>query len=226
MILFFSAFGLGLLFNAAPGAVFTATVREGVHGGFRKALDVQLGSLVGDTTWAVLGLVGIGLLLRAESLRLPIGIAGAVYLLWLSYDSWRAAGVEFSVDPSAAHSSHKALRAGVMLSITNPQNVAYWAALGSALGAVGVNQPTPGDYAVFFAGFMASSMLWAFVCAALVDRLFRHTGARWARLTYKLCAIAFLVLAASSVRDLVSQVARMRETSSTGATHEPADERT
>jgi chemosensory pili system protein ChpE len=67
---------------------------------------------------------------------------------------------------------------------------------------VGISQPTSADYAVFFAGFMASSVAWCFVCAGLVDRVFRRAGVRWARLTYKLCAIAFLVLALSSLRDL------------------------
>lgn len=64
--LFISAFLLGLIFNATPGAVFAETVRQGVHGGFRPALAVQVGSLVGDALWAMLGLMGIGLLLQLE----------------------------------------------------------------------------------------------------------------------------------------------------------------
>jgi chemosensory pili system protein ChpE len=209
-MLFVSAFLLGLIFNAAPGAVFAATVREGVRGGFRPALDVQIGSLVGDATWAVLGLLGVGLLLQAEALRMPVGVAGIVYLIWLAWDSWRAASREFSVETKTASVPGRALREGMLLSITNPQNVAYWAALGSALGAVGVATPSTADYAIFFAGFMASSVLWAFVCAALVDRLFRHATARWASITYKLCAIAFLALAASAVRDLLAQAGKGR----------------
>jgi len=203
--LFAAAFVLGLVFNAAPGAVFAETIRQGVRGGFRPALAVQIGSLVGDALWAILGLVGIGLLLQMEWLRMPIGIAGAVYLAWLAWDSWRAASHEFSVDANPSHqSSRRALRAGVLLSVTNPQNIAYWAALGSALGAVGIHAPVPSDYAVFFAGFMVSSVVWSFVCAALVDRVFRRAGVTWARLTYRLCAIAFLALAFSSIRDLWS----------------------
>lgn len=104
--------------------------------------------------------------------------------------------------------SRHALRAGVLLSVTNPQNVAYWAALGSALGAVGIQEPTASDYGIFFSGFMVSSIAWAFFCAAIVDRLFRRTGARWARVTYKLCAIAFVALAVGSIRDLWSRAPR------------------
>jgi chemosensory pili system protein ChpE len=48
LTLFLAAFMLGLVFNAAPGAVFAETIRQGVRGGFRPALAVQCGSLVGD----------------------------------------------------------------------------------------------------------------------------------------------------------------------------------
>ncbi|HXF45500.1 MAG TPA: LysE family transporter [Burkholderiaceae bacterium] len=202
LVLFAGAFLLGLIFNAAPGAVFAETVRQGVRGGFRPALAVQLGSLAGDALWALLGLAGVGLLAQAEALRVPVGIAGVLYLLWLSYDAWRAARVELARQLPTAPLPGRALRAGVLLSITNPQNVAYWAALGSALAAVGVRDPVAADYAVFFAGFMASSLLWAFVCAALVARALRGATDRWARLTYRACAVAFLLLALSSLREL------------------------
>ena len=206
MNLFFAALALGLIFNAAPGAVFAATISASIRGGFRAALEVQIGSLVGDALWAILGLLGVGLLLQADALRLPIGISGALYLLWLAYDSWRAASREFSVDPSASVTPCKALRKGVLLSVTNPQNIAYWAALGSALGTLGIVDPTSADYAVFFAGFMTSSVAWAFVCAALVNRVFRGATARWASITYKLCAIAFLILAINAVRDVFARI--------------------
>ncbi len=204
--LFAAAFALGLVFNAAPGAVFAETIRQGVRGGYQPALAVQIGSLVGDALWAILGLVGIGLLLQLDWLRWPIGIVGTLYLLWLARDSWRAAGVEFSINGRDVDTNKSALRTGALLSLTNPHNIAYWAALGSAMGAVGVHRPTTADYAVFFAGFMVSSVAWAFFCAALVDRMFARGEQRWARATYRLCAVAFVALALGTLRDLVSPV--------------------
>lgn len=204
--LLLTAFLLGLVFNAAPGAVFAETVRQGLRGGWRPALSVQLGSLVGDATWAVLGLLGIGLALQWDALRWPVGLAGAAYLAWLSWDSWQCARTVHEVGgPLGAAPPRRAQRpalTGVMLSLTNPQNLAYWAAMGSAMGAVGIARPTLADYSLFFAGFMAASVVWAFVCAALVDRLFRRAGAVWARFTYRLCAAALLSLALGTLRDL------------------------
>lgn len=203
--LFFAALILGFLFNAAPGAVFAETIKVGVRGGFKPALAVQLGSLLGDAIWAVLGLLGIGLLLEIDALRIPVGIAGIAYLLWLSLDSWKSANNDIGeISTSDEEDARDAFKSGALLSITNPQNIAYWAALGSALGSVGITDPAPIHYAVFFAGFMASSIAWSFMCAAMVDRLFRNTGQKWARLTYKICALAFLLLAISSAKQLMN----------------------
>lgn len=205
-MLFASAFLLGLVFNAAPGAVFAETVRQGLRGGYRPALAVQFGSLVGDASWALLGLAGIGLAMQIDALRWPIGLAGTAYLLWLSWDSWQAARTEHRLDTSAtaAATQKQALRRGMALSLSNPQNLAYWAAMGSAMGAVGIADPSVSDYGVFFTGFMAASLLWCFVCAALVDRLFRRAAAHWSRFTYRCCAALLLALALGTLRDLLS----------------------
>jgi len=203
--LFFAALLLGFLFNAAPGAVFAETIKVGVRGGFKPALAVQIGSLLGDAVWAILGLLGIGVLLQIDALRIPVGFAGVAYLLWLSFDSWKAANSELGVvSASDTEVTRDALKSGALLSLTNPQNIAYWAALGSALGSLGIADPEPIHYTIFFAGFMVSSIMWSFMCAAMVDRLFRNAGQKWAKLTYKVCALAFLLLAMSSAKQLIS----------------------
>jgi chemosensory pili system protein ChpE len=81
-------------------------------------------------------------------------------------------------------------------------NIAYWAAMGSALGAVGVQQPTALHYASFFGGFMLSSIVWSFLFAALVARVLGGVGLHWSRITHRACAVAFLALALASLREL------------------------
>ena len=198
-----AAFLLGLVFNAAPGAVFAETIRCSLTGGFNEALRVQFGSLVGDATWAILGLAGIGILLQAEVLKIPVGVAGASYLAWLAIDSWRASLVVDTAMPEQQTGASGAFRSGVILSLSNPQNVAYWAALGSAFGALGISEPDSLDYSLFFTGFMASSILWCFVCAGLVSRLFSGRGGAWHVWTYRLCALAFAYLAFGTAREVI-----------------------
>jgi chemosensory pili system protein ChpE len=205
MTLVFTAFSLGLIFNAAPGPVFAETIRRGIGGGFRQAFAVQIGSLTGDALWAVLGLAGVGFLLQLDSLRTPIGIAGMLYLLWLAWESWRASAQEFNLNSMTDSAEHgNALRSGMILSLTNPQNIAYWASMGSALGALGIHNPTISDYTGFFAGFMLASLAWTFLCARLVGYIFGGAGPRWARITYRACAVAFLILALLSLRAVIA----------------------
>ena len=207
LLLFGTAFLVGLTFNAAPGPVFAATLRHGVRGGFRPALGVQIGSLAGDAVWAVIGLAAIGMLTRLDPLRLPITVGGAAYLGWLAWDSWQASRREVAVT-DAADVHQAALRSGVLLSLTNPQNIGYWAAVGTSLEALGVRDPGVREYAVFFAGFMASSVVWSFLFAALVHWMLGGARLRWARVTYRLCAVMFLVLAIASLKQLWSGVQR------------------
>jgi chemosensory pili system protein ChpE len=202
--LFISSFVLGLIFNAAPGVVFTETVRQGAKGGFHPALQIQLGSLIGDATWAILGLAGIGLFMQSAYLRWPLGLAGVIYLMYLSWDSWRQASVEFAITHEENQADTGAFSRGMTLSLTNPQNLAYWAAIGSALSAIGIDAPQTMDYVIYFAGFMSASVLWCFVCAGLVSSVLRHANAQWTRITYRLCATALLAIALSSLHELLS----------------------
>ena len=197
-----AAFLLGLIFNAAPGAVFAETIRRSMTGGFREALILQLASLTGDALWAILGLLGVGVLLQSPSLHFPIAIVGSAYLSYLAWDSWKAADTPADISPTAK-GGMSAARAGVILSTTNPQNIAYWAALGSAFAAIGIVDPKPMDFALFFAGFMLSSILWCFFCSAIVNKLFGSVGPKWKIWTYRICALAFLYLACGTLYEAI-----------------------
>jgi chemosensory pili system protein ChpE len=58
---------------------------------------------------------------------------------------------------------------------------------------------------VFFAALMSASFIWCFICAGIVARVLKGANATWTRVTYQLCALAFLVLALSSLRELLTQ---------------------
>jgi len=174
--LFFSAFLLGLLFNAAPGAIFAESLRRGIKGGFAPAFAVQVGSLIGDFVWAVLGLLGAAALFTLPFVELPLALFGAALLFWLSWQSLRDAfGPVPEFDPSAGKSG-PAFAVGAALSLSNPLNITYWAALGGTVSALGVANPGWTAFAVFLASFMLSSVLWCFFCAGLIAWSRRYVG--------------------------------------------------
>lgn len=174
--LFISAFFLGLLFNAAPGAIFAESLRRGIKGGFSPAFAVQLGSLIGDLVWAILGLLGAAALFTLPYVEVPLALAGAALLFWLAWQSLRdAIGPVPEFDPAVGMPG-SAFTIGAALSLSNPLNITYWAALGGTVTTLGVSEPGWTAFLVFLKGFMLSSVLWCFVCAGLIAMSRRYVG--------------------------------------------------
>ncbi|AYC31153.1 chemotaxis protein [Pseudomonas cavernae] len=196
---FFAALLFGFVFCLSPGAVLAETLRRGLKGGFRPALLVQFGSLIGDALWALIGLTGLALLLAQEGLRLPLTLASATYLVWLGVqsfgDAWRPVAAQ-----EAGAQARGAFAAGAALSLSNPKNLVYWGALGSALAGIVDGVPSQAQALVFFAGFMLASLLSCFLCAGLVDWLRRHASPCWQRVSHALCGLVLLVLAGLALR--------------------------
>lgn len=195
------AFGVGLAFNAAPGAVTAESVRRGIRGGFRPALGVQVGSLVGDGVWAVLGLAGVGALVAVPAVRVPVALAGCAVLAWLGVAGLREAlrpSTSSAVGPLAAPAEARwgpSLRAGAALSLGNPWNVVYWSGVAGAVAAALGERPTVIDLAVFLAGFMAASLAWCLVMATVIAAMHRALPPVAARILEGVSGVVLLALA-------------------------------
>ena len=172
--LFIAALALGFLFNAAPGAIFAESLRRGIKGGFAPAMRVQIGSLIGDFTWAVLGLAGAAALFSLPYVETPLALFGAGLLGYLAYGSFKDAASplpDFNPDAVGNAGSHYGV--GVGLSLSNPMNITYWAGLGGTITALGIDDPSGAAFLTFLAGFMTSSVIWCFICAGFI-RATRH----------------------------------------------------
>ena len=183
--------------------MFTETIKRGINGGFFPALYVQIGSLAGDALWAILGLLGIGILLNIDILKYPLSIIGIIYLIYLAYDSFISSNIKYEKIVVSKSIKNNALKSGIFLSITNPQNIAYWAALGSSFGALGIAEPQISHYFIFFFGFISSSILWCFVCALAVEKIFKYTNSVIKKYIFRICTIVFLYLAVGTFFNLI-----------------------
>ncbi|EZP67538.1 LysE family transporter [Pseudomonas sp. RIT357] len=195
LTIFFYALVFGFVFCLSPGAVLAETLRRGLLHGFTPALMVQIGSLVGDAVWAVIGLTGIALLIQHDAVRVPLTIVCALYLGWLGVRSLIDAWQLPEAGSAPASSGQNALAVGAAISLANPKNIVYWGALGSALSGIVGATPSHGQTLMFFAGFMLASVLSCFLIAALVNLLRKNASPLWQRISYGACGLVLIYLA-------------------------------
>src|SRR5512144_2282068 len=105
MSLFISSFILAIAFCAPPGVITAETVRRGAARGFIPALFVQLGSLVGDTTWAIIALTGLAFLVQNNLAKVLLSLTGMLLMLKLAWGAIQDAREmkELTTNPSHSH---------------------------------------------------------------------------------------------------------------------------
>ncbi len=189
--LFISAFAMSLAFAAQPGVIGFEALRRGLAHGWRAALHVELGSLLGDGFWALLALLGASFLFRNPLAASALAVFGCVLLLRFAWDAWRASRSDIALT-SAGDARRNHLAAGAMLSLSNPQNITFWLGMSGTIIGIGFLDPQPEHLLIFFAGFMIAQVCWCFFFATVVEigrrRLLNQRLFRWINLA---CA-AFL----------------------------------
>jgi threonine/homoserine/homoserine lactone efflux protein len=188
---------LGLAYVASPGPVNIETLRRGLAGGFRVALALQLGSLIGDLFWAGLALAGAGLLLTHAAAQTILGIAGTALLLYLGCSalrSWRviaaAAGVVADTASQAqpvAQSPRRMVWTGAAIATANPFGPAFWLSIGGAIGGSAQQHPV-----TFLGGFFLGALLAALGIALLVGIGHARITPRLVRLATSGCGLALI----------------------------------
>lgn len=179
-LIFATAFVLEVVYCAIPGAVTAEALRRGISGGYRPALWVQLGSLIGDLVWAVIALVGLAVLFESVPVRLGLGLIGCLFMLYLAVRALADAkkgGMPEGIDgPDRGD-----FMTGAVLSTSNPFQLAFWLGIGATTIASIAPHPTAWHYVAFMLGFTLAGLLWcpffAYVVSAgrrfVTDRTFR-----------------------------------------------------
>ncbi|MBI3958787.1 MAG: LysE family transporter [Chloroflexi bacterium] len=184
--LIIASFLLGIAFCAPPGVVTAESIRRGLARGFRPALAVQLGSLIGDATWALVALVGIAFLVEIPLVRLLVGLAGVVFLLRLAWSALADAR-RGEMPDAGAQKRQGDFVIGALLSLSNPYAIAFWLGVGTSALTTIVAIPGFADYTAFFLAFMAGATLYCFLMAGLIAWGRRFVNARFFQAVNLLC---------------------------------------
>jgi threonine/homoserine/homoserine lactone efflux protein len=180
---------LGIAYAALPGVVNTEAFRRGMRGGFKPALLVQVGALIGDAAWAIIALAGASVLLRYDAFGLALGIMGAGFLFYLArkalVGAWRGDSEE-----SAPARDGQSLTTGVVFSLANPAGLAFWTGMGGGILGMSSESPSLQSAAVFLAAFIVGALAWGSAMAALVGWGRRFATPRVFRVIEGLCGVA------------------------------------
>lgn len=120
-----------LILCIVPGPVVTYLVATGIAQGPRAALIGLAGSTSALTLHMILLVAGLAPLLAILSTWADIiKFIGALYLVWLGVQAWRTPieDPDSALPPAAAHSAMTLYRRGLLISLTNPKSLAFYAA--------------------------------------------------------------------------------------------------
>jgi chemosensory pili system protein ChpE len=202
-----SSFVLAISFCAPPGIITAETIRRGAARGFVPALFVQFGSLVGDTTWAIIALSGLAFLIQNSVAKAILSLIGIVLMLKLAWDAFKDARNGKELDISQSASTRGDFASGAFLSLGNPLNIVFWTGLGTTVFASIGGGPQLIHFAIFFAGFLAGAILWCFFMAGLVawgKQWITQNFFRWVNLVCGIVLIYFAVhLGIQTVQGLI-----------------------
>jgi chemosensory pili system protein ChpE len=190
-LIFVTAFVPEIVFCAIPGAITAESLRRGIGRGFRPALMVQIGSIVGDTAWAVIALVGLAFIVDNSIVRLGLGLAGCAFLLYLAYDAFTEArhGGMPEMRPGQERGD---FMTGAILSLGNPFQMAFWLGIGASTIATIVPNPQAIHYVVFMLGFELAAVLWCFAFAYAVAYGRKYVTARTFQAIEIICCVFLL----------------------------------
>ena len=202
MMQLLTALLLGLVYTVPPGPVNVETIRRGATTGFRGALGLQFGALVGDLVYAVLALLGAGTLLPASVLHLGLAPVSALVLVYLGYTALRdgISGLRRAETHAIVRGGdgatalrHGAL-AGFGIAMVNPFAVAFWLTVGSAMLPHDRGSDIP-----FLAAFFLGMLAWAVVLPWACQALLRGPAIQVISLVCGVVLVGFAVAVGSSV---------------------------
>ncbi len=126
------AFTLAMLILAAtPGPSFFALTARSITNGAVAGVGVVTGIIIADLIYFVLALIGMTALSGSiGSAFLVIKVLAGGYLIWLGVQMWRRKPIDsYDEDVSSARGFFKNLVEGLLVNLTNPKAILFFAAL-------------------------------------------------------------------------------------------------
>lgn len=173
--IFATSFMLGLTGAMMPGPLLVVTVGDTVRRGFWAGPLIILGHAILELALVVLLVLGLASVLTREQTQIIIGIVGGLFLLYFGYTMSRDAfrgRVTLDLDGDAGDMSAQTkgmhpVAAGILVSMSNPYWIMWWATVGLAYITEALKRGNSGVVS-FYSGHIMADLAWYGLVAAVV----------------------------------------------------------
>lgn len=192
-----SFFGAALMLGFAPGPDIVFVLAQSAVYGARAGLATMCGLITGLCFHTTLVTVGVAALIQASPVAFTVlKAAGAAYLIYLAWLSWRAGAMRAGKTQNAFPGYAALYRRGILMNITNPKVSIFFLAFlpqfcDPARGNVGMQCLALGII------FMLATAVAFTSVSLLAGRIFSRFNSKpeGQVIMHKICAVIFLGLA-------------------------------
>lgn len=129
LLTFITFSGAMLALAITPGAGVFSVVATALSVGFKHAVILSMGIVMGDIIFLLLAIYGLSSI--AEHLHwlfMIIKYAGAIYLMYLGVTLWRAKPEIINIEDSHSPSYQSSLLTGLLITLGNPKVIVFYIA--------------------------------------------------------------------------------------------------
>jgi len=172
IILFMSAFVVGLSGAMMPGSLLTYTIRKALSVGPRAGFYIVLGHALLELALVIVIFMGFDMVLKSLPAQIGIGLIGGLLLAYMGCGMiYSAIKNKVSLQTEAENTaSGNMVVSGLVLSATNPYFLLWWAIVGlgfimqsyDSLGLAGV--------IVYYLGHITADVSWYGLVATVVGK--------------------------------------------------------
>lgn len=194
----------------SPGPLTTLAVREGVRWGFWTGPSLAFGHGLIELLLVIGLALGLNQVLDNDAVTATVALAGGAFLLWLGFRTLLSAPnqeLRLEREPGDASDSAVSRRpglpagapalslaaAGVVVSVSNPFWIAWWATIGSAYVIESLEEGAAG-VASFYSGHILADIAWLSLIAFVLASGRRLLSRRAYQIILGACGLFLLAL--------------------------------
>jgi threonine/homoserine/homoserine lactone efflux protein len=198
VMLFLSAFVVGLSGAMMPGSLLTYTIRKALSSGWRAGFIIVAGHAVLELGLIIVIFLGFDLVLQSKQAQIVIGLVGGILLGYMGIDMILGSvknKISVRMDSEGSDSGNMVV-SGIVLSATNPYFLLWWAIVGLGFIMQAYESYKLAGVAVYYFGHISVDFLWYGLISILVGTTRRFLGEKPYRIIIAVlgCALIFFGL--------------------------------